>query len=110
MSKIFIIFKLFSPLVRERNIGGQHWLLKVFNDFPNLLDDYTDSAAVDSIRDLRERLKGEFEKSYDDNDEAHKLIMDLAQILGIEPQKDDLESEDDDSEDSTDETEQPGKE
>ena len=105
-----IIFKLFSPLVKERNIGGLNWLLAVFNDFPGLLDGYTDSAAVDSIRDLRERLKGEFEKSYDDNDEAHKLIMDLAQILGIEPQKDDLESEDDDSEDSTDETEQPGKE
>jgi hypothetical protein len=78
-----IVGKLFSPLVRERNIRGLRWLKGVFDEKKFLLDRSTDPAWVTAVEDFRERLKEEFEKVVEKEDEAHGLIIQIATILGI---------------------------
>jgi hypothetical protein len=79
-----IVAKLFSPLVRERAIGGLRWLRDVFSNNPKLLDKYTDKA---SVQDFRERLQGEIDKPAKMDDEAHALTVEIATTLGITPKE-----------------------
>jgi hypothetical protein len=78
-----IVARLFSPLVRERKIGGLRWLKEVFDANLQLLDSYSDRTWVASVQDFRERLQGELEKPADKEDEAHDLIVKIASTLGI---------------------------
>ncbi len=77
-----VVHKLFTPLVKERSIGGLRWLNDVFANNPNILEKYTDTA---SVQDFRERIQDELGKSVDD--EAHDLIASIANILLIEPEE-----------------------
>lgn len=77
-----VVHKLFTPLIKERSIGGLHWLKNVFSNNPKIIENYTDSA---SIQDFRERIQDELGKSVDD--EAHDLIASIANILLIEPEE-----------------------
>lgn len=76
-----IVAELFSPLVRERAIGGVRWLERLLSNNPNLLDKYTDTA---SVQDFRERIQVDLAKSADEGDEVHVLITKIANTLGIE--------------------------
>ena len=75
-----IVAKLFSPLLRERNVSGLRWLNSIFGKMPDLLDKSADRGAVD---DFLERLKGELGKPSDDGDQVHALIVNIATTLGI---------------------------
>ncbi len=75
-----IVAKLFSPLLRERNVSGLRWLKSIFGNIPDLLDSSADRDAAD---DFLERLRGELGKPADDGDQVHALIVDIATTLGI---------------------------
>ncbi len=79
-----IVAELFSPLVRERAVGGLRWLRNLFSNNRELLDRYTDKP---SVQDFRERLQGELGVSADKEDEAHNLIVEIANTLGISPKE-----------------------
>jgi KAP family P-loop domain len=72
--------KLFSPLLRERAVGGLHWLSGLLATNPNFLTTYTDAA---SVQDFTERLQGELQKPTDEGDQAQLLINNIAKTLGI---------------------------
>ncbi len=78
-----VVYKLFRPLVRERSVGGLRWLNDVFANNRNILEKYTDTA---SVQDFRERIQDEIGKPADDDD-AHKLIAGIANVLGIKPEE-----------------------
>ncbi len=85
-----IVAKLFTPLVREHRAGGLRWLRDVLSNNPSLLKKYADVA---SVQDFRARLKGEIETSAPENDEGHKLIIDIASRLGIQPEQVQLQND-----------------
>lgn len=85
-----IVSRLFSPLVRERTIGGLRWLREVLSKNTNLMNKYSDGA---SVQELRERLQGELGRPADEDDQAHSLIAEIANILGIEPEEETPEDE-----------------
>lgn len=105
LAETSIVAKLFSPLVRKHRIGGLRWLRDVFSNNPKILEECADKAAV---QDFCQRLQGELGKSPDD-DEGHKLIVEIANLLGIEPEKeppeDEAASNDDTPEDDSSEKE-----
>jgi len=75
-----IVAKLFSPLLRERNVSGLRWLNIIFGKITDLLEKSEDRSAV---VDFLERLQGELGKPADNSDQAHTIIVDIATILGI---------------------------
>jgi hypothetical protein len=79
-----IVAELFSPLVRERVIGGLRWLRDIFSINSGLLKKYNDES---SVQDFRERLQGELGGSANKEDEAHNLIIEIANTLGISPKE-----------------------
>ena len=54
----------------------------MFSNNPKIIEHYTDTA---SIQDFRERIQDELGKSADDD--AHKFIVSIANILLIEPEE-----------------------
>lgn len=78
-----IVHKLFTPLVKDRSVGGLTWLRNNFSNNPGLLDGYTDTASVE---DFRECLKDGLGGSTAEDDEAYRLIAEIADTLGIEPE------------------------
>ncbi len=78
---------LFSPLVREKSVGGLRWLNGVLSNEPNILDNFKDKAAT---KDFLERLESEPVLG---EGEAHELITELASKLGIELSEEPAEEE-----------------
>ena len=77
-----VVHKLFSPLLKARNIGGLQWLKHVFSTNPGIIDKFTDTA---SVQDFREHIQGEISKS--SNDQSLGLITEIVNLLSIEPNK-----------------------
>ena len=85
-----IVEKLFSPLVRQHNVKGLQWLKGALSDNEELLDKYTDKT---SVQDFRERIQVELGKATEVATEAHILIAEIANILGILPKEGPLDEE-----------------
>ena len=75
-----LIAKLFSPLLRKRNVPGLTWLKSVFENYPDLL---LKSKDRDAAEDFVERIQGELGKPVEDADQIHELIAGIATNLGI---------------------------
>ncbi|MBC8430953.1 MAG: hypothetical protein H8D96_03440 [Desulfobacterales bacterium] len=105
------VAKLFSPLVRERALGGLRWIRGVINNNPEFLEKHAGTA---SVQDFRERLQGELGKTSEEDGETHNLIEEIASILGIEPvekpPEDEADTEDSMSEDNGSEEENSSEE
>jgi len=75
-----VVAKLFSPLLRDRNVFGLRWLKGLFEKIPEILEKSNDRDAVD---DLIERIQGELRRSADDSDQVQTFFVEIAAILGI---------------------------
>jgi hypothetical protein len=72
-----IVVNLFSRLLAERKIGGLRWLKEILARDPKLLN----SFDPDSVEDFCSRLSDEL--TTPKNDDAHPVIGQIAEILGI---------------------------
>jgi len=75
-----LVPRLFSPILRERNLEGLRWMNDLFKKAPNLLNELTDQAGVD---EFLERLQGEPSAPTGQENLAHEIIVDIANSLGI---------------------------
>ncbi|MYG36047.1 MAG: hypothetical protein F4205_11195 [Gemmatimonadetes bacterium] len=77
-----IVGKLFSGLIRERATGGLEWLHGVLKARPSLLESFSDT---DAVSDFRGRVQRELSRDGDEEDEARRIILRIADVLEIVP-------------------------
>jgi hypothetical protein len=75
-----VVTRLFSPLVRERKIGGIVWLTRTLGTQPQLLH-ALDEAQVE---DFRDRIRDSFGAT-DIDQETRAQITELGRAIGVEP-------------------------
>ncbi|MBA2116719.1 P-loop NTPase fold protein [Bremerella alba] len=81
-----IVLRLFSPILRERNVVGLNWLDEILDAHPDLLDKVSDKTAVKAFENrLRDCMTEPVE------DEAQPIIKRIATTLGIESATDEAE-------------------
>lgn len=93
------ISHFFSRLIHQRNVDGLQWLLGFLTANSDFIEQFSDS---DSVKDFRERLQECLVEEVDD--EAHKIISEIAVSLGvvIEQPADGGESDSEDQSDDED--------
>ena len=86
-----VVNDLFIPLVQERAVGGLRWLNEVMKSNPLLLKKF---RKIDAVCDFYGRLQDELGVLDMAEDEAHILIVEIANTLGIKPEKQTVATED----------------
>jgi len=75
-----IVEKLFSRLVEDRNSFGLVWLRNLLREDPRMLEAF----GQEVVEDFKSRIQNE--RAPAEVDEAHRIISEIADILGIQLQ------------------------